>query len=100
MSKLDRLVGQELKRIEAVHDYHQLHFTHCLLNVFNPMVVEEPPQVGGSGRRVASVRETERVIQMTLSDGTTISIDMARSAWGGPEALALYQGEECLAVWT
>lgn len=43
MSALELLVGQELERVERVHDYHQLTFSRCLLNVFNPMRVDHGP---------------------------------------------------------
>lgn len=99
VSKLNVLIGQKLEAVELVHDYHQMHFASHVLNVFNPMVVEERGP-SGDGREVASVRDMPEEIQITLSDGTTITIDMRPPRWTGPEALALYRGDERIVVWT
>lgn len=100
MSKLSVLVGQELRRIDEVHDYHQLHFTNYLLNVFNSMEVEKQQEAAGYLQQVATVHETETEIRIILAGGTAITIDLEMAGWKGPEALALYHGNECIAVWT
>jgi len=42
----------------------------------------------------------ETSVQISLRDGTTITVDLSPAGWNGPEALALYRGDECLGVWT
>lgn len=100
MSRLDVLVGQELCRIERVHDYHQLHFTSYLLNVFNSMAVERKQETEIDSQLVDAIHETDMEVQIVLTSDTTITVDLSAAGWNGPEALALYLGDECIAVWT
>jgi hypothetical protein len=95
---LDVLVGQDLLRIEAIHDYHQLHFNEYVLTVFVPWVAGTTT---GSfdARKVVAAHETEAEVQIVLADGTSITIDVRPSRWLGPEAMMLSRGEECICVW-
>lgn len=98
-SALDVLIGQELVKIERIHDYHQLEFTTHLLNVFSSMTISGGPLSSGWPRRVISVVEVEDGVELRMTNETSIHIDLRSSAWTGPEALGLYRGDVCIAVW-
>lgn len=100
MSSLSVLIGQELVGIEEVHDYHQLHFTRHLLNVFNSIAIEPHGGPDNVRRVVTAVDEAEDEIRIRFTDETSITIDLRGPAWTGPEAAALYLGNDCISVWT
>ena len=84
---LSFLLNKYIERAELTHDYLQLFFVDSsILNIFNSYRLDSELEKIKSSRLVG-LQILENNIDIKLSCGAIISIDMSEDGYNGPEAM-------------
>lgn len=98
-SLITLLVGAEFSGRVEVEDYQQLIFGAFTLNVYNPLSIEQDGRKPSARRVVVSATQSAEEVEIVLADETVFRIDLRHDAWSGPEAFALYRGDDVRVVY-
>lgn len=101
ISALDELLGERVRSLEPVHDYWQLSIGLATLTIVNPFrpegarLREQLP--GATLDSVLDNRDSE--LTLTFSNGLTITVDLRKDAYVGPEAVIYHRPDGSTVVW-
>jgi hypothetical protein len=92
---LMELRGRRLASVQNEHDYLQVRFgADALLNIFNRVLLDgESGLQNLVGSVVTGVDCTQEQIRIHFGSAC-LSISLEEASWTGPEALALYLGDQ------
>lgn len=101
MSALQVLEGLTVTVAEVVQDYFQLEFGSTIgLTIYNPVRIEPPTPIDALvGKKVQSMTESGKSIDIRFDDESSLTIDMQDEAYAGPEALVLHREGFPTVVW-